>query len=302
VQRQNDITSKQTAREDKALRFQPALILISLSLAFALSSPQAESANKKAPAHKAGAGSASAGSPYPQCQYGGSKVVRWIPQEMPLHVYIAPGTSLDQAGADPNGGPLNNTDNTAQWPELVYGLIKSPEGLSKLDSAKTYDENMWQAAAEGINEWKRFQNEGLYSFEITKDPQEANVFIFWTDQFVNKLGLALFENDIRGYTAKHLLPYAQVIGALNQGNTGLIERSLRPVVVQLRTTDSNKNPMPLAKLKASAAHEMGHVLGIDGHSQNPNDLMSVYYGNGQISPNDAATIRYIYHHNPDLLP
>jgi predicted Zn-dependent protease len=264
----------------------------------------AQAARKQTPARKAPA--ASAGAPYPQCRMAGTKIVHWLAQEMPLRVYIAHGTCLDDAGIDPAyGGPLSNTDNTAGWPDLVYKLVKSPEGLNNLRVAEGYTEQMWQAAAQGINQWKRFEKEGLYSFELTEDPQEANVFFFWTNHFVGKNGMALFANDIRGYTAKHLLPYAQVAGALNAGNTDLIERSLRPVVVQLRTTDSggiNRIAMPLEKMVPAAAHEMGHVLGIDGHSTNSQDLMSVYYGHGQISANDAATIRYIYRLAPDYLP
>jgi predicted Zn-dependent protease len=55
-------------------------------------------------------------------------------------------------------------------------------------------------------------------------------------------------------------------------------------------------------MRASAAHEFGHALGIEGHSTNPNDLMSIYYGHGVVSANDAATIRYLYHLTPDLIP
>jgi predicted Zn-dependent protease len=283
-------------------------MLLSLLLLFlsALLVTAAQAANKSAAAHRAPASSSGGGAPYPQCRYANSKIVRWIPQEMPLRVYIAHGTSLDDAGADPStGAPLNNTDNTGGWPDLVYSLIKSPDGLSKLHVADGYSEQMWQAVAQGINEWKRFQNEGLLSFELTDDPQDANVYIFWTNHFVGKTGMALFSNDIRGYTAKHLLPYATVSNALNSGNNALVENSLRPVVVQLATTETIAAapvPISLSKLQASAAHEMGHVLGIDGHSLNRADLMSVYYGNGHISANDAATIRYIYHHNPDLIP
>lgn len=280
--------------------FRVNLSVLLAVLLFLSAGVSAAPARKGAPLQKPS--QSSGGAVYPQCRFGG-KIVRWINQEMPLRIYIAHGTCLDDAGTDPvTGGPISNADNTAGWPELVYSLVKGPDGFNNLRVADGYNEQMWQAAAQGINQWKRFEKEGLFSFEITNDPQEANVYFFWTNHFVNKLGLGLFANDIRGYTAKHLLPYAQVLGALNSGNTDLIERSLRPVVVQLRVTDTNGGPMPLAKLAASAAHEMGHVLGIDGHSPNPLDLMSVYYGSGQISANDAVTIRYIYRLNPDLLP
>jgi predicted Zn-dependent protease len=279
------------------------ILLFGILLLLASLAAEVQAAKKGVPARKPAGGAA--GIPYPECRHG-SDIVHWIPQEMPIHIFIAHGTCLDDAGCDPSyGGPLSNTDNTAGWPELVYSLVKSPDVFNNLRVAEGYSEPMWQAAVQGINQWKRFQNEGLFSFELTSDPQEANVFIFWTNHFVGKNGMALFSNDIRGYTAQHLLPFAQVAQAMNAGNTDLIERSLRPVVVQLRTTDSggiNRIPMPLNKLSAASAHEMGHVLGIDGHSKNRADLMSVYYGNGQISPNDAATIRYIYRSNPGLLP
>ncbi len=70
----------------------------------------------------------------------------------------------------------------------------------------------------------------------------------------------------------------------------------------LRTTEGNGVPMAFLKMRASAAHEFGHALGIEGHSRNPADLMSLYYGNGTVSPSDAATIRYLYHLTPDLIP
>lgn len=48
---------------------------------------------------------------------------------------------------------------------------------------------------------------------------------------------------------------------------------LMPVVeIQLRTTWNNQ-PIPDADLSEVAAHEMGHALGIYGHSDDPNDIM-----------------------------
>ena len=70
----------------------------------------------------------------------------------------------------------------------------------------------------------------------------------------------------------------------------------------MRTGSQSGEPIPYDHMKASAAHEFGHALGIEGHSSNPQDLMSIYYGRGVVSPNDAATIRYLYHQAPDLVP
>ncbi|MBX9689516.1 MAG: hypothetical protein K2X27_22595 [Candidatus Obscuribacterales bacterium] len=266
--------------------------------------PAAGAAKSKAPARKAL--SPAGGQVYLQALLGGSKVVRFIPQEMPLRVCISPGICIDAAGVDPStGGPLSNVDNVSGWPKLVGDLKNNPELFNNLPQAEGYAEQMWQAAAQGISQWKRFQNEGLFSFEISEDPQDADVYVFWTHHFVNKLGMALFANDIRGYTSKHLLPYPAVQNALNSGNSDLLKRSRLPVVMILRTTDlkgAQSTSMPLPKIVAAAAHEMGHVLGIDQHSPNPADLMHVNYGNGVVSANDAATIRFIYHRNPDLLP
>ena len=109
----------------------------------------------------------------------------------------------------------------------------------------------------------------------------------------------LFQNDIRGYTAKRSFPYAAVQAAIQAGKP---VDFFRPVLCLLRTTDSANNPMSLDRMRASAAHEFGHALGIEGHSTNPGDLMSIYYGHGVVSANDAATIRYLYHLRPDLIP
>ena len=129
----------------------------------------------------------------------------------------------------------------------------------------------YQAAVEGINSWLHLAN-GVYSYQIVQDPSDADIYVFWTNHFVNKLGLALFENDIRGYTAKRSFPLAAVQAAVQAGR----QIDFKPVVTLLRTTEGSGLPMPVAKLRASAAHEFGHALGIEGHSRNPNDLMSVF--------------------------
>lgn len=230
---------------------------------------------------------------YPQYRsaYG---VIRWIKEQMPLKVYVSRGQSIDGIIDEQLGAPVANVNNLNRWPDLVASILGNQEQLQTLPLAQGYTADQYQAAVQGINSWKAFEKEGLFSFVLTDDPMEADIYVFWCHHFVDKMGLALFAGDIRGYTSKTSFPYKAVMSGARV--------DFKPVVIVLRTTEANGISMPFGKMKASAAHEFGHALGIDQHSNYPTDLMSIYYGNGVISPNDAATIRYLYHLPPDLIP
>lgn len=232
------------------------------------------------------------GAVYPEFRsnYG---TIRWISDQMPIKVYIAPGLTLDSIIDPALGAPFTNVDGRDRWPDLVADVISNPQTFQSLQVAQGYAPEHFQAAVQGINSWKAFERDGI-RFQIVEDPGDADIHVFWTNHFVNKLGLGLFQNDIRGYTAKRSFPYKAIMSGK--------QAQFKPVVTLLRTTESNGVTMPFMKMKASAAHEFGHALGIEGHSPYPSDLMSVYYGRGAISTNDAATIRYLYRMTPDLIP
>jgi predicted Zn-dependent protease len=213
---------------------------------------------------------------------------------MPLKVYVSHGQSVENI-IDPSiNASAFNVDNRFHWTDLAANLFEHPEQLSALPIAQGYFPEYYQAALAGISEWKLFEKEGLFSFVFTDDPSDADIYVFWVNHFVDKLGLALFANDIRGYTAMYSNFYRAILsGAPVQ---------FKPVITLLRTTNQRGEAMPLGQMQAASAHEFGHALGIDGHSTNPQDLMSIYYGRGVISPNDAATIRHLYHLTPDLVP
>ena len=219
--------------------------------------------------------------------------IHWIKEQMPLKVYVSHGLTLDSV-MDPHlGAPIANIDNLPAWPKLVAALIERPDKFKELKPAQGFLDGHYQAACEGVLAWKMFEPQ-LFSFQLTNDPEEADIYLFFTHHFVTKLGMALFANDIRGYTSKTNFPYKAIMNGARA--------NFLPVVCVLRTTDNQGQPMPLGKMKAAASHEFGHALGIEGHSTNNIDLMSVYYGRGAISPNDADTIRYLYHLTPDLIP
>ena len=253
------------------------------------------------PGARSGARPGGAASPF---KYGGGivypefknprGVVHYTRDRMPLKVFVAPGWSLDEFIDETMGAPTVNVDNVSAWPKLLFEVMQKPDQLKDLPIAEGYSEQAYQAAVQGVSMWKPLEKEGLFSYQLTDDPTEADIYYFWTKQFVNKMGLALFANDIRGLTSKEIFPYKAVLAG------GKAE--FKPVVILLRTTEADGSQIPFGRLKASAAHEFGHALGIDGHSTNPVDLMSKFHGKGMISPNDAATVRYMYKCAPDLIP
>lgn len=230
---------------------------------------------------------------YPQFR-SSSGIIHWLSEQMPLKVYVSHGLTLDKIIDDNTGSPVCNVSNLGQWPDLAASVLEKPEQLQEQPVAESFFPEHYEAARQGISSWKRFEKEGLFSFQFTDDPADADIYVFWVHHFVDHLGMALFANDIRGYTSKRSFWLRDI-------RAGKLP-PFKPVVIVLRTTDSVGRPMPLANMKASAAHEFGHALGIEGHSSNPHDLMSIYYGNGTISNSDAATVRYLYRLVPDLVP
>lgn len=212
---------------------------------------------------------------------------------MPVRVWVSDGLALDAIIDPALGAPYANTKDVGKWPDLVSHILEHPEKLQALPVAEGYSPQHKQAVLAGINCWKQFDKNGI-SFELSDDPMEADIHVFFVNHFVDQRGMALFQNDIRGYTSKRSFPYQMIM----QGK----QMPFKPVVILLRTTDKPNIQISLQKMRAAAAHEFGHALGIEGHSSNPHDLMSIYYGNGNISPNDAATVRYLYKLTPDLVP
>ncbi len=221
-------------------------------------------------------------------------VVRWVADQMPLRVWVSNGVAIDAILDPALGAPYTNVESVPKWPTFLASVLQNPDQLKTLPTTQGYIPQHRQAAIEGINYWKRFEKEGLFSFEYTDDPTEADIHVFFVNHFVNRLGLGLFANDIRGYTSKDVFPYKLIL----QGK----QAAFKPVVVILRCTEKDGVSMPPVKMRAAAGHEFGHVLGIDGHSVNPHDLMSIYYGNGVLSASDAATIKHLYKLAPDSIP
>jgi predicted Zn-dependent protease len=56
-----------------------------------------------------------------------------------------------------------------------------------------------------------------------------------------------------------------------------------------------------AAFAALILHEMGHALGIGGHSTDPLDAMAAVPTAGVVTSRDSRTLRYVVHRPAELL-
>lgn len=120
----------------------------------------------------------------------------------------------------------------------------------------------------------------LFKFMITQDRKKADIVV----DMVNYL-----ENSSGGNYYK-------------QGNTDLNynqKGEINSAHIRLLPIDNSGNYISKAKLYAIAVHEIGHAIGIMGHSQSSNDVMYGFSATGEFSSKDKETIRLMYSTNQE---
>ena len=210
------------------------------------------------------------------------KLVRWESRFMPLKVWISPGKKLSDK-------PISQINQTR--PQEVLGLLKSDPGFSSLQQCAGWTPGMNSAAQVGIEQWKEFQNEGLFAFDFVDDPTMANILLFWSDGFTGDEGTGGVSTG--GNTVAVLYDANEVRN--REAASGGQPLQGTPVIIELRADES------FDKLQGRAAHEFGHALGIKEHSPFNQDLMCVNGIVRQLSASDKATIRWLYHQRTPLL-
>ncbi|MBX9688726.1 MAG: hypothetical protein K2X27_18610 [Candidatus Obscuribacterales bacterium] len=210
------------------------------------------------------------------------KLVRWEARHMPLKVYVSPGKRLQEEAIQ--------TINAQRPQEVLSMLSTNPQSLLNLADCPGWTPELSAAAIHGIEQWKEFQNEGLFSFEFVNDPSLANIFLFWTDRFTGDEGVGGVSTD--GNTVAVLYD-ANEVHSKEAGLGKPIQGT--PVIIELRVSDS------FDKIQKNAAHEFGHALGIKEHSPYNQDLMCVNGIARLLSNADKATIRWLYKQRPQYI-
>ena len=125
-----------------------------------------------------------------------------------------------------------------------------------------------------LKEWQ-LQSSGLISFEIIKASDGADVLVSW----VAKLEASYNENPL-GMSQLHR-----------------VDRDKFYVEMQICLRDPiTAKPIPSDRMKVVLLHELGHAIGLWGHSNNKDDAM--YFASNVLHPtiNDLITLKTLYSH------
>ena len=155
-----------------------------------------------------------------------------------------------------------------KMPLRVY-LPPPPPGLFENPRA------VRQAVELGVLNWTNVAGPGLPSFEFVDDIGDANIPILWADEPDGDWYIAFCSYDINTRTMRMGVSHILVTGRWGEGRVAGIEEIYQTVL-----------------------HEMGHALGLGGHSPDSRDIM--YYSiNGSavgLSGADKLTLKKLYQH------
>ena len=131
-------------------------------------------------------------------------------------------------------------------------------------------EAVFDAVRDGVTDWEGAAGEGVPSFTFVKDPGEADIPIVW-------------EEAPSGWFIAHCVY-----------DNHLMQRRFGVARI-LVTTRWHGQEVPLQQLYETVLHEMGHALGLGGHSPDPGDIMYKSTSTArELTPRDRETLRRLY--------
>ncbi|MCB9471810.1 MAG: matrixin family metalloprotease [Candidatus Obscuribacterales bacterium] len=172
---------------------------------------------------------------------------------------------------------LTAEDNVNRWDKSKLPLKVHIEENS---SSKGYQPSFPTIARQSFIAWYRASGKKL-PFTFVESLEEADINLEWTDKRL-RIGDDKKEREKAGLTTSATTSAGEV----------------KKARIQIRTQDPfTKEGTDEDRIKETCLHEIGHSLGLNGHSTNPSDIM--YLGTTQrqlpaLTKRDKATIAKLY--------
>lgn len=187
-----------------------------------------------------------------------------------LCVLLVPLYALASSGYLSNA--LINGQQVQRWNDTnttISVTIKPGTGLTG------WSPDMIGLVKSAFTEWEKALG-SRYRFVYTNDPAQTDIMVTWARR---SYGTQVGHQQIQ-----------------YEGNT------LVNADVTIALLAPNGQYLDKVAIRSVAVHEIGHALGIRGHSETPGDIMypSLQYNVTHLSANDIATIRALYRLKPDI--
>ncbi len=177
---------------------------------------------------------------------------------------------------------LGAENGANQWPSNKIPLKVYIQPDSK---ARGFRPEFPEIARKAFITWYNASQKKL-SFDFIDNAEMADIAVEWT------------EGPLRSGDEEH----ERMKAGLTTTERSSRDDKIKHARVQIRTVQAySKQPEPEERIKATCLHEVGHSLGLNGHSTNPSDIM--YFGNSSrqlpgLTHRDKATIARLYETYP----
>ncbi len=153
--------------------------------------------------------------------------------------------------------------NSEKMPIKLY--IERPMGLAG------YKDSYYTEVKRAMDTWINSAGNNLISCKLTESPEEANVRVYFVGEILKKTGKGYITGLATPYIRGHILDYYEV------------------------------KFIPHDSLYTTALHELGHALGIRGHSSNESDIMYASVNDARgLSQRDKNTLSLLYTLDPHM--
>ena len=205
----------------------------------------------------------------------------------------------------------------------IFGKMPITVYFDEGKAPESYKKIYIEAAKEGFKEWEK-ASDNRVKFEYITMPAKADIQVKWTEEFEDfpwkptlqkedisaekermkyrKAGAALQVGSVLALLAGALVPPVGIVGAVGsslaspylQYKGTKIEKLSPDLKIATRVTEGLTDEAAKARIKQMATHQMGHAIGVYGHSLDPNDIMFGNFTVIKLSERDINTIKEIY--------